>query len=134
MGAQMGITLDGTSYRVYLVYDSLQRTAEIISGDNAGTMLSGRREYDTLGTGYTYQMQAEPDMQFPQDYNDFYSAITAPVESHEITLPFGNSTITFNAHIVSTEDIYAGQLAGTHRWKRLNVTFEYIEPQRTAGS
>ena len=89
------VTMDGKSYRLRVRYNTMERAFELRSGDNEGYMLSGRHERDLLGTGYSYQFSVEPDPRHPEDYDAFYEAISAPVDSHEITMPYGQSTITF---------------------------------------
>lgn len=125
------IVMDGVTYRLRVVYDSLIRAFELMEGVNAGEMISGRHERDLLGTGYTYQMQVEPDPRYPQDYDAFFHAISAPVDSHTIVMPYGQTTITYEAMIESGQDTYQGMVAGRARWRGLTVQYRYIEPQRT---
>lgn len=125
------IIMDGITYRVRTVYNTMERTFSLVEGPNAGTMLSTRRERDLLGTGYSYEMQIEADPAAADDYNAFYEAISAPVPTHEITMPYGNSTITFNAMITGGTDIYYGIIGGVKRWGGLTLTFTPVEVQRT---
>lgn len=125
------IVMDGTTYRVRVVFDSMRRSFELREGPNAGDMLSGRHERDLLGTGYGYTMQVEPDPAYPEDYDAFYEAISAPVDSHQITLPYGQTTITYEAMVESGRDTYAGILGGKKRWKGLQINYRPIELQRT---
>ena len=124
------LNMDGTTYRVRIVYDTLVRPFELLEGVNAGEMLSGRHERDLLGTGYTYQMQVEPDPRYPTDYDAFFEAISAPVDSHTIIMPYGQSTITYEAMVESGQDTYQGTVAGQTKWRGLTVQYRYIEPQR----
>lgn len=124
------LSMDGTTYRVRIVYDTLVRSFELLEGVNAGEMLSGRHERDLLGTGYTYQMQVEPDPRYPTDYDAFFEAISAPVDSHTIIMPYGQSTITYEAMVESGQDTYQGTVAGQTKWRGLTVQYRYIEPQR----
>ena len=124
------LNMDGTTYRVRIVYDTLVRSFELLEGVNAGEMLSGRHERDLLGTGYTYQMQVEPDPRYPTDYDAFFEAISAPVDSHTIIMPYGQSTITYEAMVESGQDTYQGTVAGQTKWRGLTVQYRYIEPQR----
>lgn len=125
------IVMDGVTYRVRIVYDTMRRQFSLRSGPNAGVMLSGREERDLLGTAYGYSMSVEPDPAFRQDYDDFFEAISAPVDTHQITLPYGQSTITYDAMIESGEDTFGGRLGGQNVWKGLTVYYRPIEPQRT---
>lgn len=124
------LNMDGTTYRVRIVYDTLVRSFELLEGVNAGEMLSGRHERDLLGTGYIYQMQVEPDPRYPTDYDAFFEAISAPVDSHTIIMPYGQSTITYEAMVESGQDTYRGIVAGRTNWRGLTVQYRYIEPQR----
>lgn len=124
------LNMDGTTYRVRIVYDTLIRSFELLEGVNAGEMLSGRHERDLLGTGYTYQMQVEPDPRYPTDYDAFFGAISAPVDSHTIIMPYGQTTITYEAMVESGQDTYRGIVSGRTRWRGLTVQYRYIEPQR----
>lgn len=124
------IVMDGKAYRVRVVYPSLSREFELLEGPNASTMLSGRNERDLLGTGYSYEMQLQPDPTRPLEYDALYEALSEPVDSHEIVLPYGQSSITFQAMIKSGRDLMRGRMAGVTRWGDLSVRYEYIEPQR----
>lgn len=124
------LNMDGTTYRVRIVYDTLVRSFELLEGVNAGEMLSGRHERDLLGTGYTYQMQVEPDPRYPTDYDAFFEAISAPVDSHTIIMPYGQTNITYEAMVESGQDTYRGIVGGRTKWRGLTVQYRYIEPQR----
>ena len=126
----MTILMDGVTYRVRVVYNTLVRAFELVEGPNAGEMLSGRHERDLIGTKYTYEMGVEPDPRYQSDYDAFFEALSAPVDSHSITVPNGQSTLTFNAMIESGSDTYRGQLAGQRRWGSLTVTFKAISVQK----
>ena len=124
------IVMDGKAYRVRVVFQSLTREFGLLEGPNAGQMLSGRQERDLLGTGYSYEMQIQPDPTRPLEYDALYEALSQPVDSHEIVLPYGQSSITYQAMIKSGTDTLLGRLAGVNRWGNLSVRYEYIEPQR----
>ncbi len=126
----MKIKLDGTEYDVRVVYDTLLRSFAIREGANAGTALSGRRIFDLIGTDYAFSMQVEPNPANPTDYDSFFDAISAPVETHTVELPYGQSTISFECYIQAGGDAYHGIL-GAKRWRGLSVTFTPVEPQRT---
>lgn len=125
-----GITMDNVKYRVRVSYKSLRRAFQLLSGENAGTMKTGRENRDLLGTAYSYALNVEPDPAFPADYDAFYEAISAPVESHSITMPYGQSTMSFQACVESGEDTYSGKRGGIKRWTGLTVRFSHLYPQR----
>ena len=93
-------------------------------------MIAGRHERDLLGTGYTYQMAVEPNPAHPEDYDAFYHAISDPVPSHKITMPYGQGTMEFDAEILGGEDRLLGKLSGVNRWTGLVVDFQPLALQR----
>lgn len=125
-----GITMDGTLYRVRVVYNTMERSFSLQNGVNEGYMLSGYHERDLIGTSYSYQMAIEPDPLHPEDYDAFYQAVSAPINSHTVTMPYGQGTLTFEAEIENGSDTSAGKIAGTRRWHGLKITFTPIAPQR----
>lgn len=126
----MTITMDGVVYRLFVRYESLGRSFRLEDGDNAGKMLSGYQKRDLIGTYYDYSMQVDPDPAAPGDYDAFFDAISAPVDSHSLTLPYGQSTITFDAMVTSGDDAYQGKVAGRQRWGGLQVQFTAQAPQK----
>lgn len=127
----MSITMDGVTYRVRIVYNTLVRAFTLIEGVNAGDMISSLRERDLSGTGYTYEMQVEPDPRYPADYDSFFHAISAPVDSHLVVMPYGQTTLIYNAIIESGSDTYKGMIGGVKRYGGLTVRYRYSQPQRT---
>ena len=132
MANWMRLTMDGRDFRVRIVYNTLARAFELIEGVNAGDMFSGRHERDLRGTGFTYEMAIEPDPDFPGDYDELFDALSEPVDSHVITVPYGQGTLTYAAEIVSGQDTYGGALSGVNQWGGLTVSFRYISPQKEA--
>lgn len=125
-----GVILDGVTYNLRVTYETLRRSFRIEDGDNAGNMLSGYYQRDVIGTYYDYEMTVEADPNDPATYDRFYEAISAPVNSHEITLPYGQGTITYNAMVTEGEDYYRGSVGGKKRWGMLRVLFTAIEVKR----
>lgn len=125
-----GIKIDGVDYNVRVKFGSLERGFEIAEGQNTGTALTLRMIRDIIGTRYTYQMAVEPAPGDYASYDAFYEAISAPVTSHSVELPYGQTTISFDAAVESGADTYMGKCGG-ERWGGLTVTFHPITPQRT---
>lgn len=124
------ITIDGVLYRVRIVYESLNRSFSIIDGPNGGTAITSRAIRDIIGTSYPYEMQVEPDPRYPEDYDAFFDAISAPVESHLVELPYGAGTRQFEMCVLSGGDTYAGRRGRRNTWKGLKVQFQPVEPPR----
>lgn len=124
------VKMDGIVYNVRVTYDSLHLHFALVEGDNAATMLNDYDFRDLQGTKYGHEMQVEPDPAHPEDYDAFFYAISAPVPTHLVELPFGQSTITYEAKVTDGDITFGGKLAGKNRWKGLVVRFSAIQPQR----
>ena len=126
-----GLTIDGKDYRVHVIYPSLVNSFEIMEGPYSGTAQSGREIRDIIGTSYPYELQCQPDARYPEDFDALFDVLSAPVESHRVKLPYGQSTIEFDAAISSGSRTWHGKVAGYQRWKDMSITFRPIAPQRT---
>lgn len=124
------IVIDSVCYRVRVVFESLKRSFSIVEGPNGGTSITARTIRDIVGTAYGFEMDVEPDPRYREDYDAFYEAISAPVESHMVELPYGNDTLKSEAMIVSGEDVFGGKMGGRNIWKNLRLQIQPILPQR----
>ena len=125
------ITVDAVTYRVLVEYDTLKRSFELMEGKNSGTAISGRSIRDIIGTTYEYSMTVRADPDYPEDYDSFFYKISEPVDYHSVVMPFGQTTITFDAKILSGKDVYKGFYANYKRWDEMEVKFVPMQPQRT---
>lgn len=125
------LTVDGQEYKVRLPFGGLQRGFNILEGPNAGTARSGRNIRDILGTAYSYSIRIEPDPAYRADYDALYEALCAPVDSHILTVPYGQETRTFEVQVSAGSDTYHGQMAGQNQWTGLEIDFSYAMPVRT---
>ena len=64
------------------------------------------------------------------EYDALYEALTAPVESIEVTMPYGQTEITFDAQINVSSDSIKANSTQMRRWGELKFTCEAIRPQR----
>ena len=129
--AAMTITLDSVTYHVAVQFPTISRNFGFIEGQNAGMALSGRTILDTIGTNISYSMDVEPLTGYQNEYDSFYQAISNPSRIHSVTLPYGQSTITFDCYILGGGDTLKGRRGSTWVWGGLTVQFVPIEPQRT---
>lgn len=126
----LSIVMDGVTYNLRVRFDTINRSFRLDEGENAGIMLSGLYNRDLYGTYYDYTMEIERDPNDTATYDAFYEAISAPVESHSVTLPYGQGTITFDAMVTSGSDVYKGKIAGKQQWSGLVVQFTAKKPYR----
>ena len=128
------ITVDGIQYRVTVVPDTLKRVAQLIEGRNASDMMSGRHERDLMGTRIPYEMRIEPDWVNYADYDALFDALAQPADSHIVTVPYGQTTLTFAAMIQTVSDGLIGEANGINRWHGMQVSFQPITPQKVVAT
>lgn len=125
--------IDGKNYNIAVT--DLKRSAAVLDGENAGRVKSGAMVRDIIGTYYNYSMTLDTSSISPSDYDELYNTVTAPVDSHNVTLPFGQSIISFKAYVSGAEDTLVKTKSATDDneaiWQGLTVTFTAMKPQRT---
>lgn len=124
------ITLDGVTYSTLHV-TSLTRNFSVLDGPNAGRLITGNMERDVIGTFYNYAVELDPDAANRADYDAFYDVISAPVASHELVIPYAQTTLTFNAYVTTGSDSLLDMMDAANRWGNLSFNFIAMEPQRT---
>lgn len=129
--AAMTIVMDSTTYHLAVQFPTLSRSFSFIEGQNAGMALSGKTILDTIGTNYTYSMTVEPLNGYQTDYDNFFQAISSPSRTHTVTLPYGQSSLTFECYIMGGGDTLEGRRGTKWIWGGMTVQFVPIAPQRT---
>lgn len=124
----MKFTVDNVQYNALVT--SLNRSARIKESKLSGDVKSGRHFRDLVGTYYDYDMEIATDRLSQAEYDSLYEALTAPVESHVVILPYGRTTLQFDAYIQSVDDSYIADNGTDRLWGNLSVKFYAIKPQR----
>lgn len=119
-------SLDGVGFDISTV--KLERTGKV-QDSKAARSVSGRMGREIIGTYYSYSMEIDQVLGNPDEYDRLYYALTAPVDSHQLTVPYGQSTLTFQAYISRANDnlIHAGDV---NIWGGLEVDFIAMAPAR----
>lgn len=124
------LSLDGKAYpNLHVV--SLKRSFSVLDGDNAGRVMTGAMKRDIIGTYYNYSMEIDPVSSDLAEYDEFYEAISSPVDSHVLTVPYAQTTLTFDAYVANGEDELASKYNGRNEWQNLAVNFVAMKPKRT---
>lgn len=124
------IRMDGRTYDTLHV-TKLIRSFSVVDGENAGRVMSGSMQRDVIGTFYNYQVEIDPDAASRSDYDDFYAAISAPVDSHTLVVPFAQTTLTFQAYVTQGQDELTLMEDEANRWENLSFSFIAMDPART---
>lgn len=124
------LSLDGKAYpNLHVV--SLKRSFSVLDGDNAGRVMTGAMKRDIIGTYYNYSMEIDPVSSDLAEYDEFYEAISSPVDSHVLTVPYAQTTLTFDAYAANGEDELVSKYNGRNEWQNLAVNFVAMKPKRT---
>lgn len=124
------LSLDGKAYpNLHVV--SLKRSFSVLDGDNAGRVMTGAMKRDIIGTYYNYSMEIDPVSSDLAEYDEFYEAISSPVDSHVLTVPYAQTTLTFDAYVANGEDELVSKYNGRNEWQNLAVNFVAMKPERT---
>lgn len=111
--------------------ESLKRSFRIPDGTNAGDMLSGDYERDLVGTYYDYDLVITTSDLSVNEYDALFEVLSAPVNSHMVEMPYGMTSLTFEAMIKGGDDELIPMDDGTW-WGNLNVSIRAKKPQRLA--
>ena len=92
-------TVDGEKYsKIHVV--SLKRSFSILDGENAGRTMDGAMQRDIIGTYYNYSLEIDPCDSDPEEYDSFWETISAPVNSHTVSFPYGRDVLRDNQTLI----------------------------------
>lgn len=123
------ITIDNNSYDVGIIKITRKASQKI---EGLGTTMDLRKHYDIKGTYYDYEVELATYKMQVSDYDSLYEVLTTPQESHTVTLPYGQSTLTFEARVSVASDSLVKSFNTFKKWSSLKVTFEALTPQKEA--
>lgn len=123
------LTIDGHEFP-NIVITNLERSFQVLDGQNAGRLLSGRMERDIIGTFYNYSCSIDGTAATREEYDEFYEIISAPADSHIVNLPYGQSILRFEAYVTNGKDKIVGIYDDGTDWTGLQFNFIAMAPQR----
>ena len=123
-------TVDGVAYNVKIPRGGIKRSGKVLDGENAERTKSGRMVRDIIGTYYNYSIQLVTADIDPVAYDALYEVLTAPVDSHVITVPYGQGTITFDAYVTNVDDVLINRGKTRNLWGEMTFNFVAMAPRR----
>lgn len=124
------VTIDDKALLLTIPQDGLRRSFEIVDSDKAGRLINGNMQRDIIGTYYNYSIDFKTDNLTRAEYDKFYEIISAPVDSHTLTVPYGQDTLTFEAYVTSGEDVLNKIDADGNKWSGITIKFIATSPAR----
>lgn len=125
-------SVDGVQYPNVNVL-SLKRNFAVLDGPNAGRVMNGDVKRDVIGTYYNYSMTVTSDYSDLGEYDRLYEVISAPENSHNIVVPYGQGTLEFKAYVANGEDELIHKRSNFNKWNNLSFNFVAMKPQRRPG-
>ncbi len=125
--------LDGIEYDVDvgIRIDELERSFEKLSTDKSGRTQSGKMYISLIGVYYNYKMTVRRGANCSLDeYEKFFEHLSRPVPFNVLTVPFGQSTMTFEAYITKGSQKLVRAAKDEHYWGPMSISFVAREPQR----
>lgn len=122
--------VDGIEFTKAIV-DKPKRSFQILDGENAGRqIITAKMERDILGTFYNYSMNIDSRFMSKEEYDELYDILSAPVDSHIIEVPYGQTIWVYEAYVTNGTDELIGIRNGVNIWANLSINFIAMEPQR----
>ncbi|MBQ0165342.1 MAG: hypothetical protein KBS75_09140 [Bacteroidales bacterium] len=123
-------SIDGTFFNVRIPEKGIKRSFAILDGENAGRVKSGRMDRDIIGTYYNYTVQIDTSALDRAEYDNLYEIVSMPVDYHIIRVPYGQTTLEFEAYVTAGEDVLNLVSNGSNEWGGLSLQFIAMEPYR----
>nr|DAZ76841.1 MAG TPA: hypothetical protein [Caudoviricetes sp.] len=92
--------------------------------------MTGAMTRDIIGTFYNYSLEIDPVSSDLAEYDAFYENISAPVDSHVLTVPYAQSVLTFDAYVANGEDELVSRYGDRSEWQNLSINFVAMKPKR----
>lgn len=129
--SQSIFTVDGRAYNIRIL--ELKRKFAVTDTENSGRTADYAMHRDIIGTFYNYTLKVAPISNDMNSYNQFYEAVSNPSKaSHDITVPFGDGSLTFKAYVTQGEDDLT-VVNNKNYWglnEGMTVNFIAMDPQR----
>lgn len=115
--------VDGQAYDVIVPEKGITETTEILDSDKSTRAQNGTMFRDIIGAFRNYTVTVIAKSSARADFDNLYNTLASPVESHKITVPHGQSTITFQAYCTSVARSLkrASQLG--YDWDEMEIKF-----------
>lgn len=88
---------------------------------------------ERIGKYINYSISVDTSLLDLEEYDRLYEILTDPtVDSHQVTMPYGQSEITFDAYCSSVEDSLIRTEYGKNFWGGMSWKFIAIDPFQKA--
>ena len=124
------VSIDGVYYDISIPESGITRSFEIADTDKAKRLINGNMVRDVIGTYYNYTVAFNTKNLNRAEYDRLYEQISAPVDSHTIAIPYGQSILTFEAYVTNGQDVLKKIDAEGNKWEGITINFIAMQPKR----
>lgn len=114
--------------------DALDRAWLQISTGAFDTDIAVRRAVKALAEhgldAVRYELTIDASLLTPDEYDSLYEVLCAPVASHVVVFPYGQTTYQFEAEILEGSDDLILCEPDYNHWEELTITFQARKPNR----
>lgn len=126
------VKINGVSFDVDVAISNIEETFNVLDGENAGRVMSGRMIRDIIGT-YIGHKVTFFNGKSQEDFDALWNYLVEHSVDDYVTLEVadGQSTISYEAYYTSgTRRLPDGAVIdGTNRWDELEVSFVPMDAQ-----
>ncbi|MDR1940028.1 MAG: hypothetical protein LBQ40_04455 [Clostridiales bacterium] len=112
--------IDGREFNVTIEQGGIERQFSVYDTKNSERLENGDMFRDVLGTYYNYSVKIDSRALVPDEYDELYETLSAPVEFHTFEMPYGQITRVFQGYVTNGKDNYTGKIGGANRWGGLS--------------
>lgn len=127
MQANQAFLMDGIAYNVRV--SKMTRKFSIQDTDKTGRTQDGEMYRDIVGTFYNYSMTVEQMDEDAESFDNFWEAISQPVESHACVFPYNQSILTQRMYITSGEQDLVSKTPTKNKWGEISINYVAMSPK-----
>lgn len=127
MEQNQAFLMDGIAYNVRV--SKMTRKFSVQDTDRTGRTQDGEMYRDIVGTFYNYAMVVEQKDDDTESFDQFWDAISQPVESHVCVFPYNQSIMTQRMYITSGEQELVSRMPSRNKWGEISISYIAMSPK-----
>lgn len=127
MGQNQAFLMDGIAYNIRV--SKMTRKFSVQDTDRTGRTQDGEMYRDIVGTFYNYAMVVEQKDADTESFDQFWEAISQPVESHVCVFPYNQSIMTQRMYITGGEQELVSRTPSRTKWGEISISYIAMSPK-----
>lgn len=127
MEQDQAFLMDGIAYNVRV--SKMTRKFSVQDTDRTGRTQDGEMYRDIVGTFYNYAMVVEQKDDDTESFDQFWDAISQPVESYVCVFPYNQSIMTQRMYITGGEQELVSRMPSRNKWGEISISYIAMSPK-----